>query len=217
MKAVLISDTHEQHDRVILPDGDLLIHCGDWTYRGVSDRMQEFWEWFSSQRQTYKVAIAGNHDLGLDASESVRNYNLDMIKSYTRNTNVFYLEDSGCVIEDVNIWGSPISPRFYDWAFNRDRGSDIMHHWNKIPLDTDVLLTHGPRAFVLDNIPGDSRIVGCEDLGRAIDNLSGLTLHVSGHIHQGYGTKIVNGVRYVNASTCNGNYQPINPPIVVEI
>lgn len=217
MKLVLISDTHEQADKITVPDGDVLIHAGDWTYRGVSDRMQEFWEWFASQPHKYKVAIAGNHELGLDSSETVRQYNLDMIRSYC-GPNTHYLENSGCQIDGIEFWGSPVSPRFYDWAFNRDRGQDIIQDWNRIPLTTQVLITHGPPQGILDQVPGDtSRIIGCEDLKRTVQNLTNLKLHVFGHIHSGYGTVVEGGVRYVNASVCNHGYQPINPPIVVEI
>ena len=33
-RVVVISDTHNRHDEVSLPGGDILIHCGDATGRG---------------------------------------------------------------------------------------------------------------------------------------------------------------------------------------
>jgi predicted phosphodiesterase len=29
MRLVIVSDTHQQHRKIRLPDGDVLIHCGD--------------------------------------------------------------------------------------------------------------------------------------------------------------------------------------------
>lgn len=34
MKLVCISDTHGLHERVAVPNGDVLIHAGDFTERG---------------------------------------------------------------------------------------------------------------------------------------------------------------------------------------
>jgi Icc-related predicted phosphoesterase len=39
---------------------------------------------------------------------------------------------------------------------------------------------------------------------------------VCGHIHEGYGAATVDDVLYVNASSCDAAYRPIQPPIVVE-
>jgi len=44
-----------------------------------------------------------------------------------------------------------------------------------------------------------------------------LKLHCYGHIHCAYGFEVIEGVTFVNASTCNEQYFPSNPPIVVEI
>ena len=84
------------------------------------------------------------------------------IKSRLKNCK--YLEDSGIEIFGIKIYGSPwynfykyvqelaenISdillrqPTHRGWAFNADRGETILKHWNKIPDDADVLITHGP-------------------------------------------------------------------------
>ena len=33
-------------------------------------------------------------------------------------------------------------PRFGDWAFNVDRGEEILKKWNKIPENIDVLISN---------------------------------------------------------------------------
>ncbi len=64
--------------------------------------------------------------------------------------NIIYLNDSGCEIEGVRFWGSPIQPEFGNLAFNRKRGEDIKEHWDLIPLNTDILITHGSPYSILD-------------------------------------------------------------------
>lgn len=66
MKIVAISDTHQLHDKVVIPDGDVLVHAGDFTNQGTDGALIKFLTWFSSQPHPYKVFIAGNHELGLD-------------------------------------------------------------------------------------------------------------------------------------------------------
>lgn len=60
MKLVCISDTHGKHDQVEVPDGDVLIHAGDWTHFGQG--WEEFAEWFYQLPHNDKIIIRGNHE-----------------------------------------------------------------------------------------------------------------------------------------------------------
>ena len=62
MKIVCISDTHGLHDKIVLPEGDMIIHAGDCTNFGSTAQVIEFLEWFSKLAYKYKIFIAGNHD-----------------------------------------------------------------------------------------------------------------------------------------------------------
>ncbi len=208
MKIIAISDTHGQHKDLQLPDGDLLLHAGDVSKRGSRAEIMDFLYWFSDQPHKYKVFIAGNHDFYFE--KTVPEFiNSDIPK------NVVYLNDSGTEIEEIKIWGSPIQPWFYDWAFNRQRGADIKKHWNLIPSGTDILITHGPAYGILD-LTMDSRAVGCEDLLEKIQEIKP-KYHICGHIHEAYGQKRVGDTHYINASVLNLNYRLVNEPIVFEI
>jgi Icc-related predicted phosphoesterase len=55
---------------------------------------------------------------------------------------------------------------------------------------------------------------GCEELLKIIDGLN-IKLHLSGHIHEGYGERIVNGIRYINASVLDIRYRQVNDPITL--
>lgn len=165
MKIVFISDTHEQHDRLVnLPEADMIIHGGDITNRGKVQEVEEFIEWFASLNYKYKVFIAGNHDFYFE------NYAWYEIQERLPE-GMYYLCNSGVEIEGIHIWGSPITPTFYNWPFLRDRGAEIMREWEKIPSENlDILITHGPPAKVLD-LCANGSIVGCEDLLSKIEEI----------------------------------------------
>ena len=62
LRIVVISDTHEQHDQMLLPEGDVLICAGDISFNGRADTIAAFNRWFAAQPHRHKILIAGNHD-----------------------------------------------------------------------------------------------------------------------------------------------------------
>jgi len=208
MKIVCISDTHGLHDTLELPKGDMIIHAGDVSTRGKEDEVIDFLHWYSALDFTYKIFIAGNHDFFFE-NESLEEINAIIPK------NIIYLNDSGIEINGLKIWGSPIQPWFYDWAFNRQRGSQIKKHWDLIPEDVDILITHGPAYGILD-LTVRNEPAGCEDLLTKIRAVKP-KFHISGHIHEGYGSIKLFGINFINASVLNANYHLTNAPIVIEI
>ena len=204
MQITLISDTHGFHNKLLLEGGDLLIHAGDITARGKEWEVVRFLEWFKNQNYTHKIFIAGNHDFFFERASAKH------IQSIIPK-EVIYLNDSGICIDGFTIWGSPIQPTFYNWAFNRERGDEIDKHWQLIPKNTDILITHGPAFGVLDQtIRGEK--VGCEMLIQKINEVKP-KLHVFGHIHEGYGKIVEESTTFVNASVLDIHYQYTNLPI----
>jgi len=213
MRLVLISDTHEQHFNMKIPDGDVLIHAGDATYRGQQRALQKFGKWMREQPHAHKIFIGGNHDLLLEQ-------NPVLAPDFFRG--IHYLCETSVEIHGVKFWGSPFSPRFMDWAFQCERGDDCERRWAKIPEGTDVVITHGPPRGCGDECPAmEDRTklvhVGCKQLLARLDAIKP-KLAVCGHIHEGYGTYYTpGGTPVVNASSVDGNYRCINPPVVVDI
>lgn len=208
MKFVAISDTHCRHHNLRLPKGDVLLHAGDISYKGIQSEIEDFILWISRQRFQYKIFIAGNHDFFFE-KKSISAIN-DLLPK-----DVYYLNDSCITIEGIKIWGSPITPWFYHWAFNRHRGKEIKKHWELIPPDTDILLTHGPAYGILDTVINE-QLVGCKDLLKKVLSVKP-RIHVFGHIHESYGTFMKNGIRFINACVLNECYELINKPIVFEL
>lgn len=69
IKIVCISDTHNKHNEINLPEGDILLHAGDFTYQGSKEEIKEFNNWLGKQKFKHKVVIAGNHEFGLDLNK----------------------------------------------------------------------------------------------------------------------------------------------------
>lgn len=214
-KIVCVSDTHNCNQEIIVPEGDILIHSGDAAINGTQAEIEAFLKWFSALPHRHKIFVAGNHDWLYETDNR-------LARILTANFGITYLQDSFIEIEGLKIYGSPWQPRFFDWAFNLDRGAEMAEKWKLIPPDIDILITHGPPHGILDEVPRKywTENTGCEELMKRIEEISAfgrLKLHVFGHIHCGYGQTEKFGVKFVNASTCDEEYKPIQPPITVEI
>jgi Icc-related predicted phosphoesterase len=213
-RIVCVSDTHNRHERVRLPEGDVLIHAGDLTMRGRRDEIYRAFEWLSKQPHRRIVVIPGNHDRVLQ--------NIPQLSSRLRSAfpRVELLIDQETVVFGMRVYGSPWQPWFNDWAYNFETGRDgdkqAEDTWAKIPDDTTILVTHGPAFDILDTTIRREH-VGCVALRARISQLKNLRLHVFGHVHEGYGFTKRNGVLFVNASACGADYSPIRQPLVVTL
>src|SRR5437763_15698101 len=137
LRIVAISDTHEQHEQIRLPEGDLLICAGDISFNGRPQAIAGFNRWFAAQPHRFKLLIAGNHDFLFEENNAVARSLL--------SEEIIYLEDSGCELDVaqavslreplqkeespaskpatlLEFWGSPITPWFFIWAFKLHRG-----------------------------------------------------------------------------------------------
>ena len=211
MRIVATSDTHTNHKQLKIPDGDVFIHGGDLTRRGELETIEDFANLLKELPHKRKICIFGNHELGLEYGPN-RQRAIDLIT----NAGADYLEDSGVEIDGKKFWGSPITPLYHNWAWNRDRGEQIKGHWDKIPLDTNVLITHGPPFSILDRNLYEMN-VGCEELLKKLDDLKNLKLHIFGHIHEAYGIVEKNNVIFANVCACLYKFEPTHLPMVIDI
>ena len=240
-----ISDTHNKHNQLngLLPGGDLLIHSGDISSLGRKSEVERFVKWFNDiDNYTNKVFIAGNHDLSFESEvlyrkkaqyfDGTTDWDLPAVEGKPQwlidlldvglAGGVFYLENSSIDIEGIKIWGSPYSPSFgYGWAFNKDRGHDINEVWNTIPMDSDIVITHGPIYGYCDRTSNTNTNVGCADLYHRLHEVKP-HLHFSGHIHEAYGWGTMpykdewGDIYAFNGCSCNLRYEVYNPPITFD-
>ena len=206
LRLVLLSDTHGRHDDLDVPDGDILVHAGDFTKSGTEREVASFGAFLKRMPHAAKCIVAGNHDFLFERQpERAREYLGD----------VHYLFDSGASVHGLEVWGSPWQPWFHDWAFNLPRGPKLAERWAMVPSGLDLLITHSPPAGVLDRTFRGER-VGCEDLSAALERIAP-KLHVFGHIHEDRGAHIgPDGRLSLNACNLNLRYQPVHAPMVVD-
>ncbi|CAN5131477.1 metallophosphoesterase [soil metagenome] len=205
MKIICIADTHNKHDSIAIPPGDIIIHAGDFTEAGTRNETFQFLDWFAALPHTYKILIGGNHDFYLEK-------NNDNLKEIIP-PNVHYLKESGICIDNVNFWGSPVTPGNGNWAFNLTQGNDLLNHWNLIPKNTDFLITHSPPFMILDEL-NSRRHIGCLYLQKKVQELQ-IPYHIFGHNHNDYGIERTRNTVFVNASSMDDRYRLINYPLVI--
>lgn len=218
MIITLISDTHTKHKQLngLLPGGDLIIHAGDMSSMGYKHEIQQFLKWYNGlDNYTNKIFIAGNHDWGFQNEPDMCK---ELLEFYDKVT---YLQDNIEVIgEDyetaVKVYGSPWQPEFYNWAFNLPRqGDELQEKWNNIPLNTDILVTHGPGWGKVDTVIGQGIPLGCELLGERVKVVKP-KIHVCGHIHTGYGYVFDGDTHYFNAAVLDERYYCTQKPFTFD-
>lgn len=220
---VAFSDTHGHHEYVKLPTCDIAIFAGDMSRTGQKEEVERFLKWYNKQVQcSIRIYVAGNHDKSFDP-KFAKAFGLDnhdwLQELKDQYSNLTYLQDSGIEAFGLKIWGSPWTPWFHGerWGFNAHRGDDIAEYWRMVPLDTDILVTHGPTHLILDRTLKDNELAGCEELRKVITQVDP-KVHICGHIHEGYGMDYWTlETTFVNASFCNAYNVPTNPPIQLNL
>lgn len=198
MRFVFISDTHNAHQSLNVPAGDVLCHCGDMTISGSIAELEKFSAWFNSLPHKRKYVIAGNHDI---CCEKMKQASREILSP------AVYLEDSWAIHDGVKIYGSPWTPKWGRWSFMREP-EDMLRVWQAVPESVDVLLTHGPPRGILD-LATRNENAGCAALAQEIERIAP-KVHAFGHIHEGYGSLAKNGTTFINCSIMDYNYEPTN-------
>lgn len=206
MKFVTISDTHGKHRGLNLPKGDIIIHSGDFCHYGSDVDTHDFLKWYKELEFEIKILIGGNHDFF--AAEQSERFKEILPKE------IIYLNDSGIKINEINIWGSPVQPDLIGWAFGKTRGVEMKTHWDLIPKNTDILITHTPPFGILDK-PRSGKSIGCEELSKRLKDLQ-VKFHIFGHVHASYGQEETEKTKFINASNINSSKGLVNKPITFE-
>lgn len=197
-----LSDTHGQHKNLkSLPEADVIVHSGDFTFAGSEEEAYDFINWFCNLPYKHKIFIAGNHDMCM--------YGADHIDGLSRN--VHYLYNNSVVIDGIKFYGIPM---FMEDCM--DGNLDVFI--NNIPDDTDVLITHMPPKGTCDlaNYGKGPEHRGNATLAELLKKLHP-TCHLFGHEHDAYGKTIKENVIYSNACVVDSRYNLINNPTIINI
>lgn len=216
MRLVLISDTHGHHAKLQLPDGDVLIHAGDFTNYGKPKEVASFCNWFAQQPHKYKVVISGNHEVALDHNHVAQNIaSQSIVRDYMLQDAFVYLVHSALAIEGVQFFFSAYTPTYGNWAFMLPDDA-LAIKWAQIPAETQVLVTHGPPKGILD-LNQEGVHCGSATLLQRVQLLNNLKLWVGGHIHPSRGMHFQNGVQFANVAICSEENMPLNDATVIDL
>ncbi|KAM7185599.1 Metallo-dependent phosphatase-like protein [Naviculisporaceae sp. PSN 640] len=214
-KLLVISDTHAPKS-VTIPNVplDVAIHCGDLTEESKLGEFRESLKLLRAINAPLKLVIAGNHDFTLDTKifrqkieQAKRILSIDpgLIEAEYGNfgdAKKLFLEanQDGIVFLDegvhqfhlangatLTVYASPFTSSVEaDWGFQYKRGET---HDFAIPQGVDVVITHSPPEGILDRVDSGHR-GGCEHLFAAVARARP-RLHCFGHIHEGWGARLV--------------------------
>lgn len=212
MKLVCISDTHGLHNKLILPEGDVLVYAGDFSSYGNWSDTKDFLHWFNEQDFKFRILTAGNHD------KIPYIYFSDFINEIIK-TKIIYLQDYSIIIEGIKFFGTPWSLPFGIWSFMKSE-KDLLKIFNSIPLDTDVIISHGPCHGILDQTYYANGDIDCNcgsfALKETVKRIKPKIV-ITGHIHESFGKYTDYKTDYYNVSVVDEFYKVVNPPTIIEI
>lgn len=173
MKICAISDTHNLHNLMggakpwsMLPDADVLVHCGDMTSRGTKEEFDRFINWFGKQEHKHKIFVAGNHDRYLE-------HNTPDLPD-----DIIYLHDESVTIDGVKFFGSPAHKKIGDFPFGIEDGRGQFD-----AKFCDILITHGPPFGICDDEPMKrEHHLGSKDILYQVKQIDP-DIHLFGHVH----------------------------------
>lgn len=211
---LIISDTHgmdfRPEDKPV-KHADVAIHCGDLTDGSKLEEFRTAIRLLKDIDAPLKVVIAGNHDFTMDVSAFEKKVAevtppLDpdlVVKEYgavgearqlfeeVKEAGFVFLDEGNhhLTLENgalLTVYASPWTPSLGAWGFqyHPERG-----HGFSIENGVDVVVTHGPPKGIMDYTYGRER-AGCSNLFAAVARARP-QLHCFGHIHEGWGAKLV--------------------------
>jgi Icc-related predicted phosphoesterase len=205
MRIVALSDTHKLHRQINVPQGDVLVFAGDLTMTGDLTAVADFANWLNAFDHDHKLVIGGNHDCCF--TDRRRTDAIEMLK----DAGATYLEDESVAINGLHFYGSPWTPSFNEWCFQYEENG-LADKFEKIPADTDILITHGPAEGTGDFLI-DYGHIGSKALAQRLPWIAP-ELHVYGHVHEPFGKQREGSY---NVSVLDADYNAVEDAIVIEV
>lgn len=207
MKIVCFADSHAIAllDSIEMPEGDILICAGDFSGLGNENDLIVFNKTLGKWKYDYKILIPGNHDRFIES-----NYNL----SKKLLSNAILLCGEEIIINGIKFYGTPWTPEFMNWSFMLPE-ERLKEKFDRIPENTDVLITHGPPFGILD-VNREGEHCGSMSLLKRVLTINP-KLHIFGHIHGNPRVYENKDTKFVNVSLLGEDYIENNKPMVLEL
>jgi DNA repair exonuclease SbcCD nuclease subunit len=243
IRLVIISDTHELHEHMRIPHGDVLVHAGDilfadrFAFRWLSNyRLRNFFKWINSQPHLHKVVIAGNHDKQIQNLGAAAVKKLAVPAIYAENEVIVLhvptaapksedsLRAAYSPTQELRILASPWS------VANSHRSPNLAFQSASLSAAIVSKATSGGNSegsaseqhhqqHMRPDIFLCHQGSCCIELARLIQVIQPRVCHIGGHVHEGHGVTTIEGVPSINGSMMTGTYtkEKLLRPIVVDI
>lgn len=182
IRVVCCSDTHGNHRKIDIPNGDIFIHAGDFTRFGKLDDAVDFNCWLGEEEIfgdfKLKIVVNGNHESNAPWQDNITNI----------LSNACFLKNNWCEYpiasrklgnegkQNIKIYGTD----FY-WPMKTRNP-----YYDLIPDDVDILISHGPvKGYVdgnhgcpilLHRIKEINKIKSCDPFRSLVGNIQNLFL-----------------------------------------
>jgi hypothetical protein len=202
VRIVHMSDTSNfltaSNPTTFIPKGDILVHSGNFTVYGAKKEFEQFNVWLGTVANDFKYRIV---TLGCrDVKEFGNNW--DVMRSLLANATHVLCHESATVL-GIRFYACP-----WHWGHHKNyvvrKGApaSTSGRFDEIPEDTQVLITHGAAAGVLDT----PTLCGSKELGEGIRRTKP-ALHLHGHSKGAHGV-VPAFARYplvVNSALCDAD------------
>ena len=219
VRVVVISDTHQLHETMWVPPGDVLVHAGDLLVSSADLEAQltalhDVVAWLRRHPHACKVVIGGNHDRCLDPristetaerAKAVFGDGVTFLHPEQPMVEASGLRIAGC---SYSFRASPEKPLSNAFQFP--------DAWVE-PPPCDVLVTHGPPGHLLGEPDDGKGQRGAQHVLAAVEQRIRPRLHAFGHAHIGYGVERRGRITFANCSSTNGFWMAIHRPVVVDL
>lgn len=212
LRIVHLSDTRNflvQNGKNItkfLPDGDILIHSGNFTHTGSDEDYSKFNGWLGevSSQYPFRIVVPGSRDVKKLGSR------WNEIKRRLPNATHVLCHEEALVL-GIRIYGCPWfwGNKFnYSMRMGFNFAQDEGNRFGDIPTGIHILVTHGPPYYRLDAMytvdAGKRQHVGSEELMNAIARIKPL-VHLFGHCSDSRGFIPSHGRSplFVNSTMCD--------------
>ena len=164
LRVVAISDSHGFERGMDVPEGDVLVHCGDFAPSSkIRAGMDSFGRWLATLPHPYKIIVRGNHDP-------------ERIPALATYTDVMFVHRP----MSINISGVQFSVAPYP----------VKGKLHKGVTSGAVLASHVPPYGVLDECVTGGKHIGDLALRRSVEGWSEKPkVWLCGHVHESFGAK----------------------------